>query len=105
MAWVLLGIAGLCEIGFTTAMKYADGFTRLWPTLLFAVLYIASAWFLAQAVKTLPLGTAYAVWTGIGAVGTALIGIALFGDPATLPRLFFLTLIVVGIVGLKLVSN
>jgi len=103
-AWVLLGIAGLCEIGFTTALKYADGFSKLVPSLIFGVLYIASAWFLAQAVKTLPLGTAYAVWTGIGAVGTALIGIAIFGDPATLARIFFLALIVIGIVGLKMVS-
>lgn len=104
MAWVLLGIAGLCEVGFTTAMKYADGFTKLVPSLIFAVLYIASAWFLSQAVKTLPLGTAYAVWTGIGAVGTAMIGVIMFGDPATLARIFFLGLIVIGIVGLKLVS-
>lgn len=104
LGWIWLGIAGLCEIGFTTALKYAEGFTRLVPTLIFAVLYIASAWFLAQAVKTLPLGTAYAVWTGIGAVGTAVIGILMFGDPATGQRLFFLALIVVGIVGLKVVS-
>ena len=104
MAWVLLGIAGLCEVGFTTAMKYADGFSKLLPSLIFAVLYIASALFLAQAVKTLPLGTAYAVWTGIGAVGTAMVGVIMFGDPATLSRLFFLSLIVVGIVGLKVVS-
>ncbi len=105
MAWILLGIAGLCEVGFTTAMKYADGFTKLLPSLVFALLYIASAVLLAQAVKTLPLGTAYAVWTGIGAVGTAVIGVALFGDPATLTRIFFLGMIVIGIVGLKLVST
>ena len=104
MAWIILGLAGLCEVGFTTAMKYADGFTKLMPSLVFAVLYIASAILLAQAVKTLPLGTAYAVWTGIGAVGTAFIGIIIFGDPASLARLFFLSLIVVGIVGLKTVS-
>ena len=104
MAWSILGLAGLCEVGFTTAMKYADGFTKLMPSLVFAVLYIASAILLAQAVKTLPLGTAYAVWTGIGAVGTAIIGIIIFGDPASLARLFFLSLIVVGIVGLKTVS-
>ncbi|MSQ86928.1 MAG: multidrug efflux SMR transporter [Alphaproteobacteria bacterium] len=104
MAWIILGLAGLCEVGFTTAMKYADGFTKLMPSLVFAVLYIASAILLAQAVKTLPLGTAYAVWTGIGAVGTAIIGIIIFGDPASLARLFFLSLIVVGIVGLKTVS-
>jgi quaternary ammonium compound-resistance protein SugE len=105
MAWIMLGLAGLCEVGFTTAMKYADGFSKLVPSLIFAVLYVASAILLAQAVKTLPLGTAYAVWTGIGAVGTAIIGIVLFGDPATAMRLFFLALIVVGIVGLKFVSN
>jgi quaternary ammonium compound-resistance protein SugE len=105
MAWIMLGLAGLCEVGFTTAMKYADGFTKLMPSLVFAVLYIASAILLAQAVKTLPLGTAYAVWTGIGAVGTAVIGIMIFGDPATLARIFFLALIVVGIVGLKAVSS
>lgn len=104
MAWIILGLAGLCEVGFTTAMKYADGFTKLMPSFVFAVLYIASAILLAQAVKTLPLGTAYAVWTGIGAVGTAIIGIIIFGDPASLARLFFLSLIVVGIVGLKTVS-
>ena len=104
MAWIILGLAGLCEVGFTTAMKYDDGFTKLMPSLVFAVLYIASAILLAQAVKTLPLGTAYAVWTGIGAVGTAIIGIIIFGDPASLARLFFLSLIVVGIVGLKTVS-
>lgn len=105
VAWTMLGLAGLCEVGFTTAMKYADGFSKLVPSLAFAALYIASAWFLAQAVKTLPLGTAYAVWTGIGAVGTALVGVIVFGDPATVARLFFLALIVIGIVGLKLVSN
>lgn len=104
MAWIMLGLAGLCEVGFTTAMKYADGFSKLLPSLVFALLYIVSAVLLAQAVKTLPLGTAYAVWTGIGAVGTAAIGIMIFGDPATLQRLFFLSLIVVGIVGLKAVS-
>jgi quaternary ammonium compound-resistance protein SugE len=105
MAWVFLGLAGLCEVGFTTAMKYADGFTKLAPSLIFVVLYIASAILLAQAVRTLPLGTAYAVWTGIGAVGTAIVGIIVFGDPATASRLFFLALIVVGIVGLKAVSS
>jgi quaternary ammonium compound-resistance protein SugE len=104
MAWVFLGIAGVCEVGFATALKYADGFTKLIPSAVFLVLYLASAWFLAQAVKTLPIGTAYAVWTGIGAVGTALVGIALFSEPATVLRLAFLGLIVVGIVGLKAVS-
>jgi quaternary ammonium compound-resistance protein SugE len=105
LAWLFLGLAGLCEVGFTTAMKYADGFTKLAPSLIFVVLYIASAILLAQAVRTLPLGTAYAVWTGIGAVGTAIIGIIVFGDAATAARMFFLALIVVGIVGLKAVSS
>ncbi len=104
MAWVLLAVAGGLEVAFTTALKYAEGFTKLWPSLAFLVAYAGSAWFLAQAVKTIPLGTAYAVWTGIGAVGTALIGIALFGEPATVLRLFFLMVILGGIVGLKLVS-
>jgi quaternary ammonium compound-resistance protein SugE len=105
MGWILIAIAGALEVTFTTAMKYADGFTKLVPSLIFLVAYAGSAWFLAQAVRTIPLGTAYAVWTGIGAVGTALIGIALFGEPATALRLMFLALIVIGIVGLKLVST
>ncbi len=104
MGWILLAIAGALEVTFTTAMKYADGFTKLIPSLIFLAAYAGSAWFLSQAVKTIPLGTAYAVWTGIGAVGTALIGIALFGEPATALRLMFLAIIVGGIVGLKLVS-
>jgi len=105
MGWILIAIAGALEVTFTTAMKYADGFTKLVPSLIFLVAYAGSAWFLAQAVRTIPLGTAYAVWTGIGAVGTALIGIALFGEPATALRLMFLALIVIGIIGLKLVST
>ena len=104
MGWIFLAVAGALEVSFTTAMKYAEGFTKLWPSLVFVVAYGASAVFLAQAVKTIPLGTAYAVWTGIGAVGTALVGIALFGEPVTALRLLFLALIVGGIVGLKLVS-
>jgi quaternary ammonium compound-resistance protein SugE len=105
MGWILIASAGALEVTFTTAMKYADGFTKLVPSLIFLVAYAGSAWFLAQAVRTIPLGTAYAVWTGIGAVGTALIGIALFGEPATALRLMFLALIVIGIIGLKLVST
>ena len=104
MGWIFLGIAGALEISFTTALKYADGFSKLWPSLIFAVAYAGSAWFLSLAVKSIPLGTAYAVWTGIGAVGTALVGIAIFGEPATALRLLFLAVIVGGIVGLKLVS-
>jgi len=104
MGWMFLGVAGALEISFTTALKYTEGFTKLWPSAAFVVAYAGSAWFLSQAVKTIPLGTAYAVWTGIGAVGTALIGIALFDEPATALRLLFLAVIVGGIVGLKLVS-
>jgi quaternary ammonium compound-resistance protein SugE len=104
MGWVLLGVAGALEVGFTTALKYAEGFTKLWPSLVFLVAYAGSAWFLSQAIKTIPIGTAYAVWTGIGAVGTAVIGIALFGEPATALRVLFLAVIVGGIIGLKLVS-
>jgi quaternary ammonium compound-resistance protein SugE len=105
MGWVFLAVAGGLEITFAAALKYAEGFTKLWPSLIFLVAYAGSAWFLSQAVKTIPLGTAYAVWTGIGAVGTGLIGIMLFGESAAVLRLFFLMLILIGIVGLKLVST
>ena len=104
MAWIMLGIAGLCEIAFTVALKYAEGFTRLWPSLAFVLAYAASAWFLSLAVRTIPVGTAYAVWTGIGAVGAATIGILLFAEPANAARLAFIALIVIGVAGLKLVS-
>ena len=104
MGWMFLAVAGALEISFTTALKYADGFTKLWPSLIFAAAYAGSAWFLSLAIKSIPMGTAYAVWTGIGAVGTAIVGIAVFGEPATALRLLFLAVIVGGIVGLKLVS-
>ena len=104
MGWVYLAIAGMLEVGFTTALKYAEGFTKLIPSLCFAAAYIGSAVLLSRAVATIPLGTAYAVWTGIGAVGTALVGIWQFGEPATALRLMFLAVIIGGIIGLKLVS-
>jgi quaternary ammonium compound-resistance protein SugE len=104
MGWLFLLIAGACEVAFTTCLKYAAGFTRPGPSAAFLVAAAASFLFLNQAIRTIPLGTAYAVWTGIGAVGTAIIGIALFSEPATLFRILFLILIVVGIVGLKIVS-
>ncbi len=104
MGWIFLMLAGALEVAFTTALKYADGFTKLVPSAIFIVTYAGSAWLLSKAIATIPLGTAYAVWTGIGAVGTAIIGIAVFGDPANAARLFFLAVIVVGIAGLKLVS-
>ena len=104
MAWVILFVAGLLEIGWAVGLKYADGFTRLWPTVATAVALVASMTLLGLAVRTLPLGTAYAVWTGIGTVGTAVLGIVLFREPSTALRLVCIGLIVFGIVGLKLAS-
>lgn len=104
MAWTLLLIAGLMEIGWAIGLKYTDGFTRLVPSILTLVSMIASVILLGLALKTLPVGTAYAVWTGIGTVGTALLGIWLLGDPATAQRLACIGLIVAGIVGLKVVT-
>jgi len=104
MSWVYLFFAGLFEIGWAIGLKYTDGFTRLVPTLLTAASMVVSLFLLGIALKTLPVGTAYAVWTGIGAVGTAILGIYLLGDPATVGRILCIGLIVSGIVGLKLVS-
>ena len=104
MAWVMLFIAGLFEVGWAIRLKYTHGFTRLWPTVLTVLSMIVSLWLLGLALKTLPVGTAYAVWTGVGAVGTAILGILLFGESAAASRLFCIGLIVTGILGLKLVS-
>lgn len=104
MAWILLFIAGLFEVAWAVGLKYTEGFTRPWPTAATLVAMIASVVLLALAVRSLPLGTAYAVWTGIGTAGAVLLGIVLFNEPATLARLFFVGLIVAGIVGLKLVT-
>jgi quaternary ammonium compound-resistance protein SugE len=104
MAWSYLIIAGLLEIGWAIGLKYTDGFTRLWPTLWTAASMLASISLLGLALKTLPVGTGYAVWTGIGAVGTAILGIYLFGEPATVPRLLSIGLISSGIIGLKLIT-
>ncbi len=104
MSWIYLFIAGIMEIGWAVAMKYSHGFTKLWPSAISITIMVLSVLFLALAIKHLPLGTAYAVWTGIGAVGTAIAGIILFHDPATAARLACLGLIVAGIVGLKLLS-
>ena len=104
MAWVVLFIAGLCEIAWAVGLKYTDGFTRLWPTLFTGVSLVASMALLGLAVKSLPVGTAYAVWTGIGAVGTVILGIVLFKEPATVARLVCVGLIVSGILGLKFLS-
>ena len=105
MTWVILFIAGLFEIGWAVGLKYTDGFTRLWPTVATAVALLASMSLLGLALRTLPLGTAYAVWTGIGSVGTAVLGIILFREPATAMRLVCIGLIVIGILGLKLAGD
>lgn len=104
MAWVMLVIAGLFEVGWASLLKPSEGFTRFWPTLGFLVSMITSVALLGLAVKSLPIGTAYAVWTGIGAVGTVLTGVLLLGEDADWRRLACVGLIVAGIVGLKLVS-
>ena len=104
MHWIYLILAGLLEIVWAIGLKYAEGFTRLVPSLITGVALAASMLFLALALRTLPVGTGYAIWTGIGAVGTAILGIILFAEPATPARLGCIGLIVAGIVGLKLVT-
>ena len=105
MAWVVLFVAGLFEIGWAVGLKYAAGFSRLWPTVATVVSMVASIGLLGLALRTLPLGTGYAVWTGIGTLGTAVLGIVLFREPVTAMRLVCIALIVAGIIGLKLVST
>jgi quaternary ammonium compound-resistance protein SugE len=102
MAWLYLFIAGLLEIGWAIGLKYTEGFSRLWPSVATGISMILSVGFLGLALKTLPVGTGYAVWTGIGTVGTVILGIALLGEPATLVKLLCVGLIVAGIIGLKL---
>lgn len=104
MAWLILFVAGLLEAGWAVGLKYTEGFTRLWPSVFTASTIAISMVLLAIAARTLPIGTAYAVWVGIGAVGAALYGIFFLGEPATAPRLFFLALMVVAIGGLKVTS-
>jgi len=104
MAWVVLVIAGFFEVGWAVCLKYTKGFTQFWPTLGFGAFMLASVYLLGVAVKSLPLGTAYTVWTGVGAVGTVVIGMLVLGEPTDIRRLLCITLIVIGIVGLKLVS-
>lgn len=105
MAWIYLLMAGLFEIVWATSLKYTEGFTKLFPTLITFVGMAISFYFLAIAIKTLPLGTAYAIWTGIGAIGAVTIGILFFNEPKDFLRLFFVGCIVVGIVGLKVSSS
>jgi quaternary ammonium compound-resistance protein SugE len=104
MAWLSLLVAGLFEIVWAVGLKYTQGFTRLWPSAITVVALVLSFVFLEYAVRTLPVGTAYAVWVGIGAVGTAILGMALFGEPREPLRLACLVLIVAGVVGLKVVT-
>jgi len=104
MAWLLLIVAGVLEIGWAVGLKYTDGFTRPGPTVAVVLVMAVSLAMLGLAVRTLPVGTAYAVWTGIGTVGTVLLGIYLFNEPSDATRLIFIAMIVAGIVGLKLVT-
>jgi quaternary ammonium compound-resistance protein SugE len=104
MAWLTLLIAGLFEVGWAVGLKYSHGFTRLWPTVTTVVCMALSFTLLAQALKTLPMGTAYAVWNGIGTVGTAVLGIVLFAESAEAVRLGCILLIVIGIFGLRLLG-
>ena len=104
MPWLLLIIAGLFEIGWAVGLKYTEGFTRLWPSIGTAAAMVVSLVLLGIAMKALPVGTAYAVWVGVGAVGTVILGIVLFGEPAGALRLVSVGLIVAGIVGLKLAT-
>ena len=104
MVWGVLFLAGLFEIGWAVGLKYTDGFTRLWPSVITGAAIVASMYFLALAVRTIPIGTGYAVWTGIGVVGVAILGMILFNEPRDLLRIGSILLIVAGIVGLKLVS-
>lgn len=105
MAWVLLVIAGIFEAGWAIGLKYTNGFTKPLPSALTVVGIVTSMYLLAVAARTLPIGTAYAVWVGIGTFGTIVLGIALLGEPANAPRLFFLALLLVAIIGLTMTSR
>ncbi len=105
MSWILLIVAGLLEVCWAIGLKYTEGFTRLVPSVLTGIAIVASMALLGVAAKQLPIGTAYGVWVGIGAMGAAILGMVLFKEPATAPRLFFLALLLVSIVGLKVTSG
>lgn len=105
MAWFDLFIAGIFEVVWSTCLKYSHGFTNLMFTVLTFIGMGFSFWFLAHAVKSLPMGTAYAIWTGIGALGAVIVGVILFKEPVTLVRLFFVAMLLIGIIGLKLTSG
>lgn len=103
-AWIVLFFAGLLEVCWAVGLKYTEGFTKLWPSVFTISTLAASMYLLAKASSTLPIGTAYAVWVGIGAVGAGILGIVLFKEPATLPRIGFMLLLVISIIGLKFTS-
>lgn len=105
MSWFYLVIAGLFEIGFVSTLKLTEGFTRLWPSVIFLICIIASFHFLEKSLAGIPIGTAYSIWTGIGVTGTVIIGIVFFKEPLTLWRMFFLMTLIGSIIGLKLVSS
>ncbi|WP_256103177.1 multidrug efflux SMR transporter [Streptomyces sp. ODS05-4] len=105
MAWVLLVVAGLLEVVWSVGMKFTDGFTRLWPSVLTGAGIVVSMVLLAQAAKTLPIGTAYGVWVGIGAAGAAIVGMLVLHEPVTAARIFFVCLLLVAVVGLKATSG
>jgi quaternary ammonium compound-resistance protein SugE len=104
MAWVILVIAGFFEVGWAIGLKYTEGFTRLWPTVCTVAAMIISVWLLGIAMKSLPVGTSYAVWVGVGAVGTVILGIILLGEAANAARLISVGFIIAGIIGLKLAT-
>lgn len=105
MAWIYLLVAGLLEIGFTTAIRYTDGFTRLLPVVIFTLCLALSLYCFERATRDIPLGTAYAIWAGIGAAGTAIIGVVAYHEPLTAARVFFIMTLIGSIAGLKLVSH
>jgi quaternary ammonium compound-resistance protein SugE len=105
MSWIYLFFAGLFEVGWAVGLKYTEGFTKFWPSLLTVISMIISITLLSFALKTLPVGTAYAVWTGIGAVGTVILGVYLFNEPATVAKFLCISLILMGIVGLKVIDK
>jgi len=104
-AWIFLALAGVFEVLFAATLKLTENFTRLYPTLIFITFAVLSFYFLTKAIESIPVGTAYVIWTGIGAVGTVLVGIFYYNEPASFLRLFFISTLVISIIGLKLVSN
>lgn len=104
MAWIILVLAGLFEVGWAIGLKYTEGFTRLWPTIWTVLAMAISLWLLGIAMKSLPVGTAYSIWVGVGSVGTVILGIALLGESANAGRLISVAFIIAGIVGLKLAT-